>query len=66
VAYLRCGGIFKHDFVANLPLSELAKKNCENRLIFREFAGKSLVSCFLTHGVHIFVQRLKLSVLLFY
>jgi len=24
--YSRCGGIFKHDFVATLPLSLLAKK----------------------------------------
>jgi len=37
--------IFKHDLVANLPLSLLAKKN-ENRLILREVMGKSLVSCF--------------------
>jgi len=48
--YFRCGGIFKHDFVANLPLSLLAKK-IENRLIFGEVMGKSLVSCFLTHSV---------------
>ena len=48
--YLRCGGIFKHRFVANLLLSLSAKK-IENRLIFWEVMGKSLVSCFLTHGV---------------
>ena len=36
--------------VANLPLSMLAKK-IENRLVFGEVMGKSLVSCFLTHGV---------------
>jgi len=28
------------------------RKNCENRLLFGEVMGKSLVSCFLlTHGV---------------
>jgi len=50
--HIRCGGIFKHDFVANLPLSLLANFFFENRLIFGEIIGKSLVSCFfLTHGV---------------
>jgi len=44
--------IFKHDLVANLPLSLLAKKN-ENRLILGEVMGKSLVSCFFTHGVEL-------------
>ena len=43
--YLRCGGIFKYDFVANLPAS-LPVKNFENRLTFAEVMGKSLVSCF--------------------
>jgi len=44
--HIRCGGIFKHDFVANLPLSLLAKFFFKNRLIFGEIIGKSLVSCF--------------------
>ena len=48
--YLRRGEIFKHPFVANLPLSPSVKKS-ENRLIFGEVMGKSLVSCFLTHSV---------------
>ena len=39
---LRHGGIFKHEFVANLLLSLF-----ENRLIFVDFMGKSLVSCFI-------------------
>jgi len=56
VTYLRCGGIFKHDFVANLLLS-LSGKNFENRLIFREVMGKSLVSCvILTHGVDVTID----------
>ena len=43
--YLRCGGIFKYEFVANLPVS-LPVKNFENRLTFGEVMGKNLVSCF--------------------
>jgi len=43
--YLRRGGIFKHRFVANLPLSLSAKK-IENQLIYGEVMGKSLVSRF--------------------
>ena len=49
---LRRGRIFKHDFVANLLPSPTVKK-LENRLIFGEVMGKSLVSCFLTHCVHL-------------
>jgi len=45
-----CGGIFKYELVANLPLSLPAKKNLKG-LTFGEVMGKSLVSCFLTHGV---------------
>jgi len=48
--FLRCGGIFKHEFIANL-LTSLAVKKFENRLIFGEVMGNSLVSCFLTHSV---------------
>jgi len=48
--YLRCGGIFKHDFITYIPLSLLSKK-IKNWLIFGEVMGKSSVSCFLTHGV---------------
>jgi len=53
VICLSRGGIFKHDFVANLLPSSSAKK-FENRLIFVEVMGKSLVSCFLTHNGHMF------------
>jgi len=37
------GGIFRQEFVANLPLSLTVKS--ENRLIFREVMGKSLACC---------------------
>ena len=47
---LKHGGIFKHEFVANLLPSRLVKK-IENRIIVSEVMAKSLVSCFLTHGV---------------
>ena len=47
--YLWCGGIFKRECVANLPLSleAVKKQKNENLLIF----GK-LWAIFLTHGVH--------------
>jgi len=44
--FLKHGGIFKHEFVANLLLSRLVKKNFENRIIVSEVMAKSLVSCF--------------------
>jgi len=45
VTCLRRGEIFKHEFVANLLLS-LPVKKFENRLIFGDVMGKSMVSCF--------------------
>jgi len=48
---LKRGGIFKHDFVANLLPSRLVKK-IENWIIISEVMAKSLVSCFLTHSVY--------------
>jgi len=39
-----------HEFVANLLPSLLVKK-IENRIIVSEVMAKSLVSCFVTHGV---------------
>jgi len=48
---LKRGGIFKHEFVANLLPSRLVKK-FENRIIVGEVMAKSLVSCFLNNGVH--------------
>ena len=47
---LKRSGIVKHEFVANLLPSRLVKKNFENRMMV-EVMAKSLVSCFLTHGV---------------
>ena len=49
---LKRGGMFKHEFVANLLLSRLVKI-FENRVIVTEVMTKSLVSCFLTYGVDI-------------
>jgi len=49
--YLRCGGMFKYELVANLPVSPTAKTNSESRLTFGEVMGNSLLSCLLTHGV---------------
>ena len=43
--FLKRGGIFKHQFVANL-LQSLIVKNFENRIIIGEVMTKSLVSCF--------------------
>jgi len=48
---LKRGGIFKHEFVANLLPSRLVKKKLKNRIIVSEVMAKSLLSCFLTHGV---------------
>ena len=48
--------IFKHEFVTNLLASQLVKFFFENRIIVDEVMAKSLVSCFLTHGV---VQEVK-------
>ena len=42
---LKSGGIFKHEFVANLLPSMLVKK-LENQIIVGEVMAKSLVSCF--------------------
>jgi len=43
---LKRGGIFKHEFVANLLPSRLVKNFFENRIIVSEVMAKSLVSCF--------------------
>jgi len=42
---LKRGGIFKHEFVANLLPNRLMKK-IENRIIVSEVMAESLVSCF--------------------
>ena len=46
--YLRCGGIFKHDFIAYIPLSLLAKKLVN---IWGSYGQEFGVLFFLTHGV---------------
>jgi len=43
---LKCGEIFKHEFVANLLLSQLVKFFWKNQIIVSEVMAKSLVSCF--------------------
>jgi len=49
---LKRSGIFKHEFVANLLQSLIVKKfRKSDSLIIGEVMAKSLVSCFLTHGV---------------
>jgi len=53
---LKRGGIFKHDFVANLLPSRLVK-NFENRVIISEVMAKSLVSCFFWLIVYIVSSR---------
>jgi len=44
-------GICNDDFIANFLL-RITAKNFENRSLFGEVMDKSLVSCFLDHGVH--------------
>jgi len=43
---LKRGGIYKHEFVANLLPSRLVNFFFENRVIISEVMAKSLVSCF--------------------
>ena len=44
--YLRCGGMFKYTFVANLLLRQPVKKFLKSVNIWCEVMGNSLVSCF--------------------
>jgi len=53
-------GIFKHTFVANLLLSPSVKK-FENRLIFGEVMGKSLVFVFDSQCSLPFVAELRIE-----
>jgi len=50
VTYLRCGGIFKYDFVASLPLSLSVKELWKSVNIWRSY-GQELCHVFLTQGV---------------
>ena len=47
---LKRDGIFKHD-CRKFTTESASEKNFENRIIVSEVMAKSLVSCFLTHGV---------------
>jgi len=49
--YLRRGGIFKYEFVANLPVNLSEKEVLKICLTFAEVMAKRLVSCFFTHNV---------------
>jgi len=56
---LKNGGIFKHEFVANLLLSRLVKKKFENRIIVSEVMAKSLVSCFFySRCIYVYIQNI--------
>jgi len=48
--FLRCGWIFKCEFVSNLPLSLLAKEFSELVNIWGSY-GQELCLVFFTHGV---------------
>jgi len=49
---LKRGGIFKQEFVG-FTTESASEKKFENRIIVSEVMAKSLVCCFLTHGVHV-------------
>jgi len=49
--YLRCGGIFKYEFVANLPLSLSVKEFWKSVNIWGSYGQEFSVLFFLTHGV---------------
>ena len=60
--HLRCGGIFKHEFVANLPLSLSAKEFRKSVNIWGSYGQEFSVLFFLTHGVDSLGYRVVLSV----
>ena len=45
--YLRCGGIFKYQFVANLPLSLSAKELCKSVIIWGSYGQEFSVLFFI-------------------
>jgi len=49
--YLRCGGIFKYEFVANLPLSLLVKGFWKSVNIWGSYGQEFSVLFFSTHSV---------------
>ena len=56
---LKRGGIFKHEFVANLLPSWVVNFFFKNRIIFSEVMAKSLVSCFFDSPCSIKLARLQ-------
>jgi len=55
--YLRCVGMFTHTVRLFQIYHWVCQRKKENRLIFVEVMGESLVSClFLTHGVELVLQ----------
>jgi len=51
---LRCGGIFKYEFVANLPLSSPVKEFRKSVNIWRSYGQEFSILFFLTHGVYVY------------
>jgi len=48
---LRCGGIFSDYFITSSESD--GEKKLEKRSTFGKVMGKSMLSCFLTHGVQV-------------
>jgi len=57
--YLVCGGIFKYDCCKFTTESVCENFFFENRLIFGEVIGKSLVSCFFDSQCSTFALAIK-------
>jgi len=57
--WLRRGGIFKHEFVANLLLSPLVKKFWKSGNSWWNYGQEFGVLFFLTHGVHQMLHESK-------
>jgi len=50
--YLRCGGIFKYELVANLPVSLSVKEFLKSVNIWGSYGQEFSVLFFLRHSVH--------------
>ena len=51
--YLRCGGIVKYEFVANLPVSQPVKEFWKSVNIWGSYGQEFSVLFFLRHSVHV-------------
>ena len=51
--YLRCGGIFKYELVANLPVSLLVKEFLKSVNIWGSYGQEFSVLFFLRHSVEL-------------